>query len=32
MRQIFRIFKIFRGAAPNPARGAYSAPQDPQLV
>ena len=32
MRQIFRIFKIFRGAAPNPAWGAYSAPQDPQLL
>ena len=26
------FFKSFRGAAPDPARGAYSAPLDPQLV
>ena len=34
MAQIFRIFKIFWGAAPNPAWGGGGAvsPQDPQLV
>ena len=26
------FFKSFRGAAPDPATGAYSAPLDPQLV
>ena len=26
------FFKSFRAAAPDPARGAYSAPLDPQLV
>ena len=32
MAQNVRIFKIFRGAAMNPAWGADSFPKDPQLV